>query len=701
MKRIFLIGTLFQWGAFSLFAQETNILTAEGSTNAITLPACTAAPEIDFHFSGSVSGENIAEDDPNYHYTYYIILYKDSQPIDTIVYESGDTEIACDMSGCPNIEGTFSFIPTVGTYYVNYKIDVTINGTFYPDSYNENSNSISVKQQAIGYAVCWGNETTASQADCDNKELEIYEFVSGTTLVVLKDQGLIYKFSGLGGLGLNMFKVSGLYPLVNTSSTTNYLQGQQQFNEKISDIAYTSDGYLLIGFNDGKLLKVSGLGGAGQNMFAVNETMSGFSSVPGYNYYAGHHKFNNKITDITHISGITFVSTNAGKILKVNGSGGGGANVFAIVENSSGFVGIPGYNYFLGSAKFNSAVTNIYHYTGQTILTFDNGKMLKINGTGGTGANMFAVIETSGGFVGLGGYSYYIGAAKFNGKVTTMMYQSSRLTIGFNNGKLLKVNGLGGSGLNMFAIVESMSGFSGIPGYSHYVGYSKYSSGVEDIIYAGGNTFITFSNGKLMKTSGIGGTGVNMYNATETSAGFVTTSTAYTVYLIGVSVFNVRPTDVKLLQSGELVFCFSNLKMFKSNTYGGTGANCFKIVQSPNGFTPLLNNTQHITGTAVFKCNSTREFEEGIAEEAINANENLIKAYPNPTNGMITLELDVFDESKVYQVTTMSIEGKVLSQQKLNGIKSEIDLSSLTPGIYFISVFDGVSVSQIKVVKID
>lgn len=670
---------------------SSQVFEINGSTNDIHWVECSQITVVDYTYSTLINFESPGD---TFVYTFYLIYNGDA--IDQVAYTTGSGFVACPILPCAPIPVQFvSSVPESGQYHVVFTVEEKI-GNSYSQVYYDESNTIEITRPDDGYGACFGNESSETETRCED-EMEIYQFIPGTSLVVFKEEGLIYKLGDLGSTGYNMYALTD--PIGNVPGY-NFYQGHQDFEQSITDLVYTSDGYLLIGFRDGKILKIAGLGGTGQNMFAVNETAGGFTSVPGYSYYVGHHKFNNGITDISHIQGYTMISFADKKILKVNGSGGSGMNLFAIVELANQFQGIYSYPYFVGSAKYNSPVINMYHYAGQTIVAFQNGKLLKVNGTGGSGMNFFAVNETGVGFVGIGLYPYYVGAAKFDGRVKDMMYQGGQLTLGFSNGKLLKVNGLGGTGLNMFSIIEHPWGFSNIGLSPYYAGTAKYSGEVENILFAGTSTFITFSTGKLMKVSNVGGTGINMYNATEVSNGFITSSTVYTQYLLGSSNFDVKPTDIKLFGQTNLVLCFANLKMFKAIDFGGTGMNCFATVQQNEGFRPLLEYKQYVTGTQVF-CSQKRDrsMETEIEEEPIS--NTSISCYPNPTTGKTTVELKDFDEEANYQLYVMGVNGQLISEQRLTSRKIEIDLSGIPSGIYFIQVNNGLTMHYAKVIKVD
>lgn len=56
--------------------------------------------------------------------------------------------------------------------------------------------------------------------------------------------------------------------------------------------------------------------------------------------------------------------------------------------------------------------------------------------------------------------------------------------------------------------------------------------------------------------------------------------------------------------------------------------------------------------------------------------------YPNPTNGIFTIEPELFSETTVYQIT--DIMGKTIATGELEDKQTQIDLSSAQSGVYFL-----------------
>ena len=64
------------------------------------------------------------------------------------------------------------------------------------------------------------------------------------------------------------------------------------------------------------------------------------------------------------------------------------------------------------------------------------------------------------------------------------------------------------------------------------------------------------------------------------------------------------------------------------------------------------------------------------------------KIFPNPSNGIFTIERELLAEKDAYQIT--DITGKIIANGKLNDKQTQIDLSSAQSGIYFLKTNNGV-----------
>ena len=80
------------------------------------------------------------------------------------------------------------------------------------------------------------------------------------------------------------------------------------------------------------------------------------------------------------------------------------------------------------------------------------------------------------------------------------------------------------------------------------------------------------------------------------------------------------------------------------------------------------------------------------------SNGSSIVVYPNPTSGMITINLGSM--SKSIEVTVMELNGKLVKSEKYsNSNNVRMDISNLSDGMYFVTVKSDNELKQVKVVK--
>ena len=151
--------------------------------------------------------------------------------------------------------------------------------------------------------------------------------IQSETFIALND-GRLFKVKGSGGTGTNLLNIT------SNPQYTKYILGTQEFDGVVSCIAQVS-GSTLLGFCDGRLLKVKGTGGTGSNMFAVTDHGPGqeFGSASGYHEYEGGQVFPSGVIGIYPIPEGMFVVLIGGMFLKVQGGGGTGHNLLNINSN--------------------------------------------------------------------------------------------------------------------------------------------------------------------------------------------------------------------------------------------------------------------------------------------------------------------------------------------------------------------------------
>jgi hypothetical protein len=75
---------------------------------------------------------------------------------------------------------------------------------------------------------------------------------------------------------------------------------------------------------------------------------------------------------------------------------------------------------------------------------------------------------------------------------------------------------------------------------------------------------------------------------------------------------------------------------------------------------------------------------DGLEEMSVNLN---ISSYPNPTSNYLILKVESIDLSTL-SLQLYDINGKLLTSKKLTGNETIIEMSMLTPSVYYLNVTD-------------
>src|SRR5438874_2305891 len=104
---------------------------------------------------------------------------------------------------------------------------------------------------------------------------------------------------------------------------------------------------LFFGLNDGRAVKINGVGNSGANMFALDDHGPGqdFTQHGNDGTLAGSQVFKQPVTCVAQGEGCTLLGFADGRVLKVKGIGGDKANMFALVDNGPGNHFDPSGNY--------------------------------------------------------------------------------------------------------------------------------------------------------------------------------------------------------------------------------------------------------------------------------------------------------------------------------------------------------------------
>lgn len=163
------------------------------------------------------------------------------------------------------------------------------------------------------------------------------------------------------------------------------------------------------------------------------------------------------------------------------------------------------------------------------------------------------------------------------------------------------------------------------------------------------------------------------------------------------SVFNLSGLDQTLL--GGAAFCendiyydgrngsvdgliYVNGTTFTMQSYTDL-PNPVTIRQTASGILAILRTSNASSTKAVYKvnCSSSTGFEE--------KNENMtgIETYPNPTNGILNIDLLNFYENAATIIITNTL-GQVVFKENINSKYSAFNINHLISGVYFVNVTD-------------
>ena len=80
------------------------------------------------------------------------------------------------------------------------------------------------------------------------------------------------------------------------------------------------------------------------------------------------------------------------------------------------------------------------------------------------------------------------------------------------------------------------------------------------------------------------------------------------------------------------------------------------------------------------------------------SNNSNIGIYPNPTNGLVSI--NVGTTSTLVDVTVMEVSGRIVKLEKYSNTNMlSLDLSELSAGMYFVTVKTDNQLKQVKLVK--
>jgi hypothetical protein len=217
--------------------------------------------------------------------------------------------------------------------------------------------------------------------------------------------------------------------------------------------------------------------------------------------------------------------------------------------------------------------------------------------------------------------------------------------------------------------------------------------------------------GKSITLTAAGASIYNWSNGSNNASTVVTptTTTTYTVIGInaaGCSSMVAQQITVNPLPTVNASGTRASMCVGESVTLTATGANNYQWISNsvitlgnPIVVSPNTSQLYNVVGTDAKGCsNSVNVVLEvndctGLIANSINSG---IKVYPNPTNGLISVE---FNSSLERTVEVTDVTGRVIARELSNSTALSFNLGTLSNGIYLVKIISSENVNVIKIVK--
>ncbi len=79
--------------------------------------------------------------------------------------------------------------------------------------------------------------------------------------------------------------------------------------------------------------------------------------------------------------------------------------------------------------------------------------------------------------------------------------------------------------------------------------------------------------------------------------------------------------------------------------------------------------------------------------------EQVVKIYPNPTKGQLAIEISNLENLKNGSCTIYNIQGKTILKQKIQNLKTNLDISNHSNGMYILHINIDGKISTWKIIK--
>lgn len=202
-----------------------------------------------------------------------------------------------------------------------------------------------------------------------------------------------------------------------------------------------------------------------------------------------------------------------------------------------------------------------------------------------------------------------------------------------------------------------------------------------------GATTYTFSNGNAVASP----TSNSSYNVTGSSAaGCVSSNTAICSVTVNTLPTVIAASNASLICTGQT----ASLTASGAITYTWNTASTNSVIS----VTPSVTTNYTVTGTDINGCSNVYSITQSVSActgiNKINEAEALLNVFPNPSNGIITIEIPSQTNISIFDAL-----GKlVYSQQLLDG-KHVINLNNFNNGLFILKAQNTTSTKTVRLIK--
>jgi hypothetical protein len=157
----------------------------------------------------------------------------------------------------------------------------------------------------------------------------------------------------------------------------------------------------------------------------------------------------------------------------------------------------------------------------------------------------------------------------------------------------------------------------------------------------------------------------------------------------------------RLQFSAILLLCFGLISLQAQESLNATGGNASGNGGSASYSVGQFVYTTHIgtNGSVAQGVQQAFQISEVTGIEDAKDVNLTVSAYPNPTTDYLQLKVER-EKLKDLSYQLFDMNGKLLQNRKLTGIKTQIDMSVYVPSIYFVRVISGgKSIKEFKIIK--